>query len=157
MTRRPPPRHHSRRAALQVLYATDLGAREGGTGRPEDVFEGVATHFDLHEGARDFAAELALGVAAHRDELDACIAAHARNWRVERMAAVDRNVLRLAAYELLHTETPASVVIDEAIELARDFGGERSPAFVNGVLDAIARDRDDARPPDTRAAAESEP
>jgi len=59
----------------------------------------------------------------------------------DRMAAVDRNVLRLAAYELLYSETPASVVLDEAIELARDFGSERSPAFVNGVLDALARER----------------
>jgi N utilization substance protein B len=57
------------------------------------------------------------------------------------MAAVDRNVLRLAAYELLHTDTPAAVVIDEAVELARRFGGERSPGFVNGVLDALARER----------------
>ena len=70
--------------------------------------------------------------------------------RVDRMAAVDRNVLRLATYELLHTETPASIILDEAIELARDFGGERSPAFVNGVLDALARERT------TRADAKSE-
>lgn len=153
MTRRPPPRHHSRRAALQVLYATDLVAAEDGQRRVEDVFEGVATHFDLHEGARAFASELALGVAAHREELDASIAAHARNWRVDRMAAVDRNVLRLATFELLHTDAPASVVIDEAIELARDFGSERSPAFVNGVLDAIARGREGAG---AVAAAESE-
>lgn len=153
MTRRPPPRHHSRRAALQVLYAMDLVAAEDGPRRVEDVFEGVATHFDLHEGARAFASELALGVAAHREELDASIAAHARNWRVDRMAAVDRNVLRLATFELLHTDAPASVVIDEAIELARDFGSERSPAFVNGVLDAIARGREGAG---AVAAAESE-
>ena len=56
------------------------------------------------------------------------------------MAAVDRNLLRLAVYELLHTDTPAQVVINEAVELAHDFGGERSPAFINGVLDAVARD-----------------
>jgi N utilization substance protein B len=150
VTRRSPPRHHSRRAALQVLYATDLAAREQTPQDPRDVFEGVATHFDLRDGARAFAEELALGVAAHRDELDEHIAAHARNWRVDRMAAVDRNVLRLAVYELLHTGTPASIVLDEAIELARDFGGERSPAFVNGVLDAIARDRP-PRPDDSLA------
>jgi len=134
----------------------DLVAAEDGPRRVEDVFEGVATHFDLHEGARAFASELALGVASHREELDACIAAHARNWRVDRMAAVDRNVLRLATYELLHTDAPASVVIDEAIELARDFGSERSPAFVNGVLDAIARGREGAGADGTVAAAESE-
>jgi N utilization substance protein B len=64
---------------------------------------------------------------------------------MERMAAVDRNVLRIAAFELVHTDTPHRVVIDEAIELARDFGSERSPAFVNGVLDAIARELGDER------------
>jgi N utilization substance protein B len=131
--------------ALQVLYATDLG--DAGQGAASDVFEGVATHFDLHEGARAFAEELALGVHAHRKQLDECIAAHARNWRVERMAAVDRNILRLAAFELLYTETPTQVVLDEAIELAREFGGERSPAFVNGVLDALARARSETREP----------
>jgi N utilization substance protein B len=77
-------------------------------------------------------------VTACRDELDALLARHASHWRVSRMAAVDRNVLRLGAYELLRTDAPAPVVIDQAVELARRFGGERSPAFVNGVLDAIA-------------------
>jgi N utilization substance protein B len=110
------------------------------------VFDRVASHFDLHGGAHAFAKELVLGVEAHRAGIDARIAAHARNWRLERMAAVDRNVLRLAAYELLHTATPRSVVIDEAVELAREFGSEPSPAFINGVLDAIARVRDGVDP-----------
>jgi N utilization substance protein B len=124
-----------------VLYAVDMAAAGGESQDAREAFERVATHFDLRDGARAFAEELALGVAAHRDELDARIADHAQNWRLDRMAAVDRNVLRLAAYELLYTGTPASIVIDEAVELARDFGGERSPAFVNGVLDALARER----------------
>jgi N utilization substance protein B len=93
--------------------------------------------------------ELVCGVAACRDEVDARIASHSRHWRVERMAAVDRNVLRLAAYELIHTDTPDSVILNEAIELAHDFGTERSPAFVNGVLDAVARAlREEVSPPD---------
>jgi N utilization substance protein B len=138
--KRPAPRHRSRRVALQALYAADLAER-GREPRPgvEEVFERVAAHFDLQEGARAFAKELVCGVAAVRGALDARIAAHARNWRVERMAAVDRNVLRLATFELERGETPYTVVIDEAVELAREFGSERSPAFVNGVLDAIAR------------------
>ena len=103
------------------------------------MFESAASHFELPEGARAFAKELVLGVVERRKELDADIAEHAANWRVERMAAVDRNVLRLAAFELRHADTPTAVVIDEAVELARRFGGERSPAFVNGVLDALAR------------------
>jgi N utilization substance protein B len=133
------PRHQSRRAALQVLYAADVAGARDGAEPVADVFERVAAHFDLHGGAHAFAKELVLGVEAHRAGIDARIAAHARNWRLERMAAVDRNVLRLAGYELLHTETPRSVVIDEAVELAREFGSEPSPSFINGVLDAIAR------------------
>jgi len=140
------PRSASRQLALQVLYAVDLarGARPGSSMPPvpvaDEVFEEVARHFDRPEGARVFARELVAGVMADRNALDERIGRCARNWRVERMAAVDRNVLRLAAYELSATDTPASVVIDQAIELARRFGDDPSPAFVNGVLDAVARD-----------------
>ena len=141
MSERSAPRRQSRRAALQVLYALDVGpgARSGEKAAAADVFDSVAAHFDLHGGAHAFAKELALGVESHRADVDAHIAACARNWRLERMAAVDRNVLRLATFELLYTATPHTVVIDEAVELAREFGSEPSPAFVNGVLDAVAR------------------
>ena len=133
-------RHQSRQVALQVLYAVDVVSQLR-SGRPptcEETFEGVAANFDLPEGARAFAKELVAGVIAHRDALDARIAEHARHWRLSRMAAVDRNVLRLAVYELEHGDTPASVILDEAVELARRFGDDPSPAFVNGVLDAVA-------------------
>ena len=131
-------RTRSRQAALQVLYAADLGAR--GTPEPAAaVLEAVAEHFELPPGALAFAAELVAGVAAAREELDALLARHARNWKLSRMAAVDRNVLRIGAWELCHSDTPTSVILDEAIELARRFGAESSPAFVNGVLDAVAR------------------
>jgi len=69
----------------------------------------------------------------------AMVAQQARNWRVARMARVDRNILRLATYELIHTDTPSAVVLDEAVELARRYGSDTSPAFVNGILDAVAR------------------
>ena len=133
------PRHQSRQAALQVLYAADLMAGCEPTSPIEAVFDDVARHFELAPGARSFADELVSGVAAVRGELDALLAGHARNWRLSRMAVVDRNVLRLGAFELGHTDTPTSVILDEAIELARRFGAESSPAFVNGVLDAVAR------------------
>lgn len=142
MTRAPTTgRYQSRRAALQVLYALDLAAAAGVDLAPpsDEVFDRVAANFDLQAGARAFAEQLVSKVAAHREAIDARIAAHARNWRLGRMAAVDRNVLRLATCELEYTDTPDSVVIDQAIELARDFGTENSPAFVNGVLDAISR------------------
>ena len=133
--RRPAARRESRRLALQVLYAADLAPGD----TPEAVFDRVAENFDLNPGALVFAKELVCGTMAARAAIDAQITAHARNWRLERMAAVDRNLLRLAVYELLHTDTPSEVVIDEAVELAHDFSGERSPAFINGVLDAVAR------------------
>jgi N utilization substance protein B len=137
-------RRRSREVALQVLYAMDLAH----VGDVDAVFDTAASRFELPEGARAFAKELVTGVAAHRQSLDAALGAVSRRWRVERMGAVDRNVLRLAAFEILVGGTPAEVAIDEAVELARRFGGDRSPGFVNGVLDALARD---ARPPATGA------
>lgn len=138
----PASRHRSRQAALQVLYALDVG--RGGSDRfrtanVESAFEATAAHFELPEGARAFAKELVVGVAARVEELDRQLAEHAKNWRVGRMAAVDRNILRLGVYELLYTDTPPPVIIDEAVELARRFGGDASGAFVNGVLDGVAR------------------
>ncbi len=137
--RRPAARHESRRLALQVLYAADVAAARGAAA--DDAFDAVAANFDLHPGALAFAKELVCGVLAERDAIDGRIARHASHWRIERMAAVDRNLLRLGVHELFGTDTPVEVVIDEAVELARDFGSERSPAFVNGVLDAVARAR----------------
>ena len=130
-------RRRSRQVALQVLYAFDMADR-GGQGDADTVFETFSGHFELPEGAKIFVKELVVGVAAHRDEIDERIGAAARNWRLERMAAVDRNVLRLAAFELVYLGTPTQVAIDEAVELARQFGGDPSPSFVNGVLDAVA-------------------
>jgi N utilization substance protein B len=144
------PRRRSREAALQVLYALELSSRGGalaeGAAPPEEAFENAAAHFELPPAARAFARELVYGVAAHREKLDPLVARHATHWRLDRMAAVDRNILRLAAYETLYTSTPAAVVIDEAVGLARRFGGDESPGFVNGVLDALAREvRGEAR------------
>jgi N utilization substance protein B len=167
--RRGPGRHSAREVALQVLYAIDLGtdARffdpdpepdievaedrsavdspgEGRAGslatRTEGVFDRIAENFAVPASAAEFARELVEAVVERSDLLDELLGAHAKNWRVARMAAVDRNVLRMAAYELRDTETPVAVVIDEAVDLARRFGSDTSPAFVNGVLDAVARE-----------------
>jgi N utilization substance protein B len=133
-------RHRSRRAALQALYAADVAERAGSPPAPGAALDALAEHFELAPGARAFAEELVKGVAAERAALDARIAALAHHWRLERMAHVDRNVLRLAAWEILFGGTPAAVAIDEAVELAREFGDDASPRFVNGVLDALARE-----------------
>jgi N utilization substance protein B len=132
------PRHRSREAALQALYAADM-AGEPDLARAQASLDSLAEHFELPAGARAFAKELVLGVAEHRAEIDRRITAVALRWRLDRMAAVDRNVLRLAAYEIVFAGTPREVVIDEAVELARRFSDDASPRFVNGVLDALAR------------------
>ena len=87
-----------------------------------------------------FARDLLRGVTEELPAIDDLIARHAANWRLERMPAVDRNVLRIAVYEMLRTDTPAAIVIDEALELARRFAGEESVQFVNGVLDAVRKE-----------------
>lgn len=133
-------RHRSREVALQVLYAIDVGEGRGKrTADPKLAFEEVAANFEMPEGARAFAEELVNESHRRRDELDALISEHARNWRIDRMGTLDRNVLRLATWELAHTDTPAPVVLDEAVELARRYGADSTPAFVNGILDAVAR------------------
>ena len=119
-----------------MLFQIDLA---GDT--PAQVFE----HFwegqiEADASTRAFAERLVNGVVRERPRLDRAIAEQARNWRLERMAVVDRNVLRVAVWELLFDpETPPPVVIDEAVEVARRFGSEQSASFINGVLDAILR------------------
>jgi N utilization substance protein B len=135
-----PSRRRSRQRALQALYLWDL--------RRVPVAEALEACYGSlwsEEGAppprRDeFLEALVAGAVEHADALDERIARHAEHWRLERMPAVDRNILRLAAYEMLHAGTPAPVVIDEALELARRFSAEESVQFVNGVLDAIHRE-----------------
>jgi N utilization substance protein B len=92
-------------------------------------------------GPDSFMEELVKGTIARMEEIDQLISAHSEHWRIERMAAVDRNILRLAVYEMLPGTTPAAVVIDEALELARKFSNEEAVAFINGVLDALRRER----------------
>lgn len=104
------------------------------------AFDVIAAHFEMPESSRVFARELAVSVRARLEQVDAAIVRHARNWRLVRMAVVDRNILRLGSYELEFTDTPVAVVLNEAVDLARRFGSDASPAFVNGILDAIARE-----------------
>ena len=134
------PRRRSREVALQVLYAADLaGSETPDAEKAQQALDAVTGAFELREGARVFAKELVTGVAGRRAEIDALLEACSTRWRVARMPVVDRNVLRIGVFELLGGDVPVEVAIDEAVELARQFGGEGSPAFVNGLLDAVAR------------------
>lgn len=116
-----------------MLYAWDLAGRPPLDSLANGI--GVRVTDDAWERAR----RLASGVVDRCEQLDREIAQAAEHWRVERLGTVERNILRLAAHELLADAAPAPVVIDEAVRLARWFAGSKAPAFVNGVLDALAR------------------
>jgi N utilization substance protein B len=125
-------RTRAREVALQALFQEDLNPRDS----RDQVMPLLENRLKEPE-LRDFAVSLVLGVLRNRDELDALIAAKADNWSVSRMAATDRNVLRMGAYEIRYSETPPRVAIDEAIELAKRFGSANSSQFVNGILDKL--------------------
>ena len=135
----PGPRRQAREAALQVLFAVDVNEDLDPLG-VERTFDEVVEEFSLPTRARERAKQLALGVVRNLKTIDETIERASRNWKLHRLATVDRNVLRVSAYELLfEREVPYEVVIDEAVEIARRFSSHTSPGFVNGVLDTIAR------------------
>jgi N utilization substance protein B len=132
-------RHRSRKRALQVLFEWDM--------RGESIDGAIAHYYEsLYSEESDkqpkpdrFMEELARGTVANAAEIDKKIEAKSEHWRLERMPVVDRNILRLAIFELDQQAVPPPVVIDEALELARQFSGDESLSFINGVLDAVHR------------------
>ena len=128
-------RTKARECALQALYQLDTA---GGTA--DGALKGIFAHFEETDAAdRRFAEQLVRGVAGERPAIDEIIARYSQNWKLERMARVDRNILRLGVYELLRRgDVPVKVTLNEAVELGKKFGSEESSAFVNGVLDKIA-------------------
>ena len=137
----PGPRRRAREAALQVLFAADASRRIDPVS-VEEVFIAFSQAFPLSARARKRASELASGVACNLKPIDECIAQACTHWKLYRLATVDRNILRIATYELLfEPDTPGEVIMDEAVEIARRFSSDSSPAFVNGVLDMIAAER----------------
>lgn len=127
-------RRSGRQAALQMLFAIEASAVP-----TEETIRQFWRSFEGEPEGREYAETIVRGVAASRAELDVRITAASKNWRIERMAGLDRNLLRLGTWELVHSPSvPRAVVLDEAVELAKEFGAEDSPSFVNGVLAAIA-------------------
>jgi N utilization substance protein B len=125
-------RHQSRERALQILFQYDIHGKPG-VSLDEFWNQNRAT-----EEVKAFTDQLVSGVLKHKKDLDARIGKYATNWKVSRMQIVDRNILRLGAYELLWlNEVPAKVTMNEAIELAKDFGDEEAAKFVNGILDKM--------------------
>ena len=132
-------RREGRIAALQLLYQLDTS---DGYEQLDDALARFFTHIDAEARGevRDFATGICRGVVEHRAEIDEHLDRASRNWRVARMSRVDRNVLRIAAYELMHApEVPARVAINEAIEIGKRFGTVESSGFINGVLDRLNR------------------
>jgi N utilization substance protein B len=132
---------------LQVLYQVDIAKLP--------VAEAILAYYSTlyseespeQPDPDEFMEQLARGAMECREEIDNLISRHSSNWRIDRMPVVDRNILRLAVYEMLHYGTPPAVAIDEALELARRFSGDEAVSFVNGVLDALRRARASAAPP----------
>jgi transcription antitermination protein NusB len=128
-------RRKARELALQMLFQYDMA------GNPPDTI--VATFEDLQKSkpnTREFAVKIFKGTVDHLQEIDDMIQLQADNWRLSRMAVVDRNIIRMSIYEFLHeTDTPKLVIIDEAIEIAKKFGTQKSSQFINGILDGILK------------------
>lgn len=134
-----PSRFKSRQQALQTLYLWDV-RRQTIDEILSDYYGSLAIDEDQPSVARDdFGEELARGAVAQASQIDELISSHSEHWRIERMPIVDRNILRLAIFEMKNFATPSAVVIDQALELARRFAGEESIPFLNGVLDAVNR------------------
>jgi N utilization substance protein B len=134
-------RRQARECALQIVFQLDAWPNPS-VGDADDAFGRFFGKFDApDERARALASTMARGVTEKRKTIDELVQKHSPRWKMARMAMVDRNILRVAAWELsTDVETPATVVIDEAVEIAKRFGAEQSGAFVNGILDGVARE-----------------
>lgn len=135
-------RRKARELALQMLFENDVAGTKA-----DEMFRRSTDLQKAPAALRNFTERLVAGTLEHRDDLDAIISKQADNWRLSRMPIVDRNILRLALFELLHEpSTPRPVVIDEAIEIAKRFSTPRSSQFINGILDGVLKSRPEEGP-----------
>jgi transcription antitermination protein NusB len=131
-------RRKSREAALQALFLIEMNPFNSNE-RSLAVF---SENFPVKEGSQPYFSRLVLGVAEQKEAIDRLIKDYAENWRIERMSGVDRNILRIAVYELVYcSDIPPRVAINEAIDLGKQYGTEESGAFINGILDSIFLER----------------
>jgi N utilization substance protein B len=128
-------RRQARESALQILYQFELGGGDPEVLLGSEVMEGLSAE------VKEFATDLVKGVRENLAEIDGLIQSHSTNWKLARMAAVDKNILRVAVFELKNrSDIPTKVTINEAVEIAKKFGSTESGAFVNGILDNIAQE-----------------
>jgi len=129
-------RRRGREYALQMLYAMDLNGY-----KPDEVFAGFNAIQDLNRDAFFQARHLVEGIHSHLEEIDGALTRFADNWKIHRMAVVDRNLLRLGIYELMYSkDTPFPIIINEALEIVKEFSDQEGTQFVNGILDAASRE-----------------
>ena len=127
-------RRKSRELALQVLYQIDID-----DGDAEEKFNLFWRHFDHSDDLKEFTHKIVEGVSRRKEEIDALIAKHSEHWRLQRMTIVDRNVLRSAVFELMCCpDIPTKVILNEAVELGKKFGSEKTGPFINGILDKVS-------------------
>ncbi len=129
-------RHHARMAVVSLLYAYDLGNKS-----IADYTDEILEDKKIRNKQKEFALDLFRGVMDNLPSVDEAIVKHLKDWDFERLGSIERATLRLGAYEIMNTELDSAVVINEAIEVSKAFGTEQSPKFINGVLDAIAKDK----------------
>jgi N utilization substance protein B len=129
-------RRRAREIVLQLLYEADTNARR----ELESSRQFIRSRLQGRKALTDFACQLLAGTLEHQPQIDAKLTELATHWTLPRMPVVDRNVLRLGAYEILHSETPGRVAVNEAIILAKRYGDTNSPRFVNGVLDRLLKE-----------------
>ena len=152
MTAPAPSRRRAREVALQALYQIDLVASTDLLSLERFISGRLRA-----EPLIRFSRSLVDGVKEHLEEIDTAIEARAENWRLSRMTVVDRSLLRMATFEILHTDVPVAVAADEAVELAKRYGAESSPRFVAGILAKLIADRStSATPPDSAPTTSSE-
>lgn len=136
-------RRQARESALQVLYQVDVGKMD-----VETAFNYLRDNFVPAGRDVEFARYLVEGVTSRLQELDKVIAGYSRDWQLQRLAAVDRNILRLALFEILFDDKiPENVSINEAVELAKIYGGEKSSKFINGILSSVIHNQPDHKEP----------
>jgi len=124
-------RHEAREVVLRLLYRLEFKTLP---------LEALLVEEELNDQA-DFIRERLVGILQHREEIDEIIDRRAQGWGIDRLATVDRNILRLGIYELLYTDVPPEVAIDEAVELAKEYGTEKAPSFINAILDRVWKEK----------------
>jgi len=130
-------RQQARMAVVSLLYAYDLG-----NGNTSEHSGEILEEKKIRNKQKDFALTLYEGVMENLETVDKAIVTHLKDWDFERLGTIERATLRLAAYEILFSELDSAVIINEAVEITKAFGTEQSPKFINGVLDAIAKDKE---------------